>query len=274
MAEVVTDQGSEWLAEFHQLLEQALVDHRVTSALRPSSNGASERQVAVVKRALRRRCHDTKVGDQWDEDMPWIMLGINCSAQASTGMLPYIMLLHAQAPTIPPAIKERMDAPLRVEIDSDEAAKQLLQRAKLLQQHCAMAGQNLLIAQHRNTMRYAAVRSGLFKPRERKFDIGDFMYERKPDAEALHMRTRPAICRIKGITPAGVATLQGRCGQCTKRCDRDSICAPSSASSPAQAVAEQHTAARNSCTVPTLHHSTAVALHRSAPCSSRQPKNA
>ena len=27
------------------------------------------------------------------------------------------------------------------------------------------------------------------------------------------------------------------------------------------------------CTVPTLHHSTAVALHRSAPCSSRQPKN-
>jgi hypothetical protein len=50
-------------------------------------------------------------------------------------------------------------------------------------------------------------------------------------------------------------------------------CAPSSASSPAQAVAEQHTAARNSCTVPTLHHSTAVALHRSAPCSSRQPKN-
>jgi hypothetical protein len=40
-------------------------------------------------------------------------------------------------------------------------------------------------------------------------------------------------------------------GQCTKRCDRDSNCAPSSASSPAHAVAEQHTAARSSCTVPT-----------------------
>jgi transposase InsO family protein len=76
MAEVLTDQGSEWLAEFHQVLERALVDHRMTSAGRPSSNGASERVVQVVKQALRCCCHDTKVGDQWDEDLPWVMLGI------------------------------------------------------------------------------------------------------------------------------------------------------------------------------------------------------
>ncbi len=59
MAEVLTDQGSEWLAEFHQVLERALVDHRITSAGRPSSNGASERVVQVVKQALHCRCHDT-----------------------------------------------------------------------------------------------------------------------------------------------------------------------------------------------------------------------
>jgi hypothetical protein len=76
-----------------------------------------------------------------------------------------------------------------------------------------MAGQNLRIAQHRDTLRYATVRSGLFKPRERRFDVGDFVYERKPGAEALHMRARPAIYRIKRITPAGVAVLQGRCGR-------------------------------------------------------------
>jgi hypothetical protein len=214
MAEVLTDQGSEWLAEFHQVLERALVDHRMTSAGRPSSNGASERVVQVVKQALRCRCHDTKVGDQWDDDLPWVMLGINCSAQASTGLTPYA-LMHAQPPTVPPAVKERLAEPLSVDdAGNDEVvAKQFLQRARLLQQHCVMAGQNLHIAQHRDTLRYATVRSGLFKPRERRFDVGDFVYERKPGAEALHMRARPAIYRIKRITPAGVAVLQGRCGR-------------------------------------------------------------
>lgn len=52
---------------------------------------------------------------------------------------------------------------------------------------------------HRDTLRYAAVRSGLCK--------------RNQSAEALHMRARPAIYRIKRITPAGVATLQVRCGR-------------------------------------------------------------
>ncbi len=84
--------------------------------------------------------------------------------------------------------------------------------------------------------------------------------------------TLPATCS-RAHTPRSHATAGRTTGQCTKRCDRDSTCAPTDASSPAQAVAEQHTAARSSCTVPTFHHSTAVALHRSAPCSSRHPKN-
>ncbi len=54
------------------MLERALVDHGMTSAGRTSSNGASERVVQVVKQALRCRFHDTKVGDQWDEDLPWV----------------------------------------------------------------------------------------------------------------------------------------------------------------------------------------------------------
>ncbi len=37
-------------------------------------------------------------------------------------------------------------------------------------------------------------------------------FKPRPSAEALHMRARPAMYRIKRISPAGVATLQGRCG--------------------------------------------------------------
>ena len=212
MAEVVTDQGTEFLGEFHALLEQALVDHRVISADRPSSNGLAERAVQAVKQALRRRCHDTKVGDQWDSDIPWIMLGYNCSEQAASGFKPY-QLMHAQLPTVPPAVVQRVDVPLDFDIPADELGKQLLQRAQRLQRDCVMAGENLLIAQHRDTLRYAAVRSGMFKPRERKFAVGDFVYQRLQGAEALHMRARPAIYRIKQVKPSGVAVLQGRCGR-------------------------------------------------------------
>ena len=138
MAEVVTDRGSEFEGEFAALLEQALVDHRVTSREHPQADGLTERAVQTFKRALRRRCQDTKIGDQWDEDLPWIMLGYNCSVQAASGFSPY-QLLHAQLPTVPPALKDRLDAP--IDCSKTAAADHLLGRAKLLQQMCIEAGQ-------------------------------------------------------------------------------------------------------------------------------------
>jgi hypothetical protein len=98
MAEVVTDSGGEFEGEFAQLLESALVDHRRASPGHPQSDGLAERAVQSVKRALRRRCLDTKIGSDWDEDLPWVMLGYNCSTQAASGFSPYV-LLHAQQPT-------------------------------------------------------------------------------------------------------------------------------------------------------------------------------
>jgi hypothetical protein len=97
MDEVVTDQGSKVLSEFHRLLEQALfVGPSCDQCWPPCCQWRQERGVQLVKRALRRRCHDTKVGDQWDEELPWIMLGYNCSAQSSTNLAPY-ELMHAQS---------------------------------------------------------------------------------------------------------------------------------------------------------------------------------
>ena len=128
------------------------------------------------------------------------------------GFRPY-ELMYAQAPTVPPAIVERVSAPLKLDLDADALGKQLLQRAQKLQHECVIAGQNLHIAQQRDSQRYAAVRSGFFRPRERKFEAGDYVYERRQGAEALHMRARPAIYRIKQVKPTGVAVLQGRCGR-------------------------------------------------------------
>ncbi len=84
MAECLTDQGTEFRGEFDQLLEQCFIDHRVNSPQRPQSDGLAERCVSTVKSALRKKMQDLKVTDEWDEELPWVMLGYNCSAQAST----------------------------------------------------------------------------------------------------------------------------------------------------------------------------------------------
>jgi len=39
-----------------------------------------------------------------------------------------------------------------------------------------MAMENLCIAQHWNTLRYARTRGGNYKPKVKQFDVGDFVY--------------------------------------------------------------------------------------------------
>jgi hypothetical protein len=79
-----------------------------------------------------------------------------------------------------------------------------------------MAGQNLAIAQHRDTLRYAQVRSGAYQPRLTKFAAGDFVYLRRPTSTALHMRVRPTIYNIYQVRASGRVVLQGKCGSFLK----------------------------------------------------------
>jgi hypothetical protein len=39
-----------------------------------------------------------------------------------------------------------------------------------------MAMENLSIAQHQDTLRYAHTQSASYKPKVRQFDVGDFVY--------------------------------------------------------------------------------------------------
>jgi transposase InsO family protein len=52
-AEVLTDQGREFLGEFQTLCEQAMIDHRTTSRDHPEANGLAERMVQTVKRTAK-----------------------------------------------------------------------------------------------------------------------------------------------------------------------------------------------------------------------------
>jgi transposase-like protein len=86
-AEVVTDRGGEFGAEFQKCLDAALIDHRSTSAHHLQANGLSERIVQVVKRALRKWCLG-HAAEQRNLYLLWVAMGYNFSVQTSLARFP------------------------------------------------------------------------------------------------------------------------------------------------------------------------------------------
>ena len=215
-AEVVTDQGTEFLGEFQACMARNFIDHRTTAANHPQANGLAERCVQTVKRCLRRYCEDSYTTNTWDEQLPYISLGYNCSKQKSTGCSPF-QLLYAREPFIPSAVKEVMTAPLDFESEraQEQLAKELEARAGYLSKAMPTIASNLAIAQHRDSLRYAMTRSGTYLPKLRKFSTGDYVYLRRPNmASTLQIQARQLILRILELRNNGSVLLQGRCG-CT-----------------------------------------------------------
>ena len=210
-AEVVTDGGSEFLGEFDALLRDALIDHRTTRANNPQADGLAERAVQTVKRSLRKHVEQQSNASGWDEALPWIALGYNASTQKSTGFSPYY-LVYGVAPVIPPAVKERMLPELDLEQPA-LVAGQLLARAEAMRQAGVIAAGNLRIAQHRDTLRYAAIRSGSYHPRLRRYEVGDYVYVRSGAANStLDTSHFSRILRVVSIKPSGNLEVVGACG--------------------------------------------------------------
>ncbi len=77
-----------------------------------------------------------------------------------------------------------------------------------------MAMENLSIAQHQDTLRYAHTRGGSYKPKVRQFDVGHFLYLQQQPNDNLNTSSDRTILRIKAIKSSGVLELQGTNG-CT-----------------------------------------------------------
>ena len=221
-AEVLTDQGTEWEEQFQQLLLECMIDHHRTSANHPQADGLAERCVGTIKRALSKLCAEEGSQLEWDKHLPWLMLGYNSSPSKATNLSPY-QLMHAVAPTVPPSIRERMQQPVDLD-DPDLAAADYLARSRLVKERSIIAGDNLRIAQHRDTLRYAKIRGWGYTPQLRRFMPLDFVYVRKHDKEGLDIGARQHILRVAEVRPSGVLILQGRCG--TRRAVHSSHYAP------------------------------------------------
>jgi hypothetical protein len=87
-----------------------------------------------------------------------------------------------------------------------------------------MAMENLSIAQHQDTLRYAHTRGGSYKPKVRQFDVGDFVYLQRQPNDTLDTSSGRTILRIKATRPSGVLELQGADERTI--CDHSKNCAP------------------------------------------------
>jgi hypothetical protein len=82
-----------------------------------------------------------------------------------------------------------------------------------VQQVGIVAGENLLIAQHRYTLRYATIRGGGFLPAVKQFAVGDFVYlRRRVINSTLQIAAKKEIYRVKQVQDSGAIQLQGKCG--------------------------------------------------------------
>jgi hypothetical protein len=72
-----------------------------------------------------------------------------------------------------------------------------------------MAMENLSIAQHRDTLRYAHTQGGSYKPKVKQFDVDDFVYLQRQPNDTLNTCFYRTILKIKAIRPLGVLKLQG-----------------------------------------------------------------
>jgi hypothetical protein len=72
-----------------------------------------------------------------------------------------------------------------------------------------MAMENLSIAQHWDTLRYAHTQGGSYKPKVRQFDVDDFVYFQQQPNDTLDISFGHIILRIKATMSLSVLELQG-----------------------------------------------------------------
>ena len=76
-----------------------------------------------------------------------------------------------------------------------------------------MALENLSIAQHRDTLRYATIRGGGYRPQVRRFTPGDYVYLQQAAPTTLDVTAGRVILRIREVKNSEVIVLEGRDGK-------------------------------------------------------------
>lgn len=92
---IQSDTGTNFLSRvFKQVLGSLGIEHRVSSACHPESQGALERWHQTFKSVLRKYC--LEVGSSWDEGVPFALFALREAVQESLGVSPNELVLVTQ----------------------------------------------------------------------------------------------------------------------------------------------------------------------------------
>jgi len=173
-AKCLIDQGSEFREEFQDLLDHALIDHRRTSRDHPQADGLIEKMVQMCKKGLQ-KIYLTENKEDWDLALPYITMGYRMSKHASLShFFPYFFTFWETSHS---TLFHCCSNGPGCGLDSPTTwVRVIVERVVLFRRVMLMAMENLSIAQHRNTLRYAHTRGGNYQPKVRQFDVGDLMY--------------------------------------------------------------------------------------------------
>ena len=67
-----------------------------------------------------------------------------------------------------------------------------------------MAMENLSIAQHHDTLHYARICSGVYRPQLQRFRLGDYVYLQREAPTTLDVRAGRTILWVKEVLPSGL----------------------------------------------------------------------
>ena len=222
-AEILTDQGKEFLGVFEELCTKALIDHRTTSLDHLEANGLAKQVVQTTKRGLRKYGLLRGSHRDWDLMLPWIAIGYQFSRHASLASYSMYKLLYGREPILPSSIREKL-API-VDLDDPNIwAKCLQERAQFFQRAMPMAMENLSIAQHHDTLRYACIRSGTYRPQLRRFRHVNYVYFQREAPTTLDVRAGRTILQVKEVLPSGLLLLKDKDGRECR--EHSNNCAP------------------------------------------------
>ncbi|GAB4822872.1 hypothetical protein N2152v2_009918 [Parachlorella kessleri] len=181
---VQTDQGGEFVSStMRSLLKRFNVQHRISSAYHPQSNGCVERLNKTITTQLRKLC-STKDPTLWETFLPSILLGYNNSRQDSLKTEPARLLFgklprlpvdpQRQAPALPATEGPVADFPQPADDQAPESSREA--REARQQQQLSDALGNLAKAQERQVKDYAVKRAQ--QPRQAPPSPGQYVWSK------------------------------------------------------------------------------------------------
>ena len=186
-----------------------MIDHRTTSR---DHQKADERIVQTVKRGLcKYGLQKGHLGD-WDIQLPWLAMEYRFNKQASLASFSPYFLFFGREPELPMSIRRDVASVVNFD-DLDVGIQACEQQATLFKRAMPIALENLTIAQHRDTLRYATIRGGGYCPRLRRYELGDYVYLQQTTPTTLDVTAGRIILRIRAVLQSGVLLLEGRDGQ-------------------------------------------------------------